>query len=111
MALTSLYLENCEGITAGGLAFLNEAPLKDFKLRGCSQISEKGLCSFLSGKPLTFLDLTRCGQDAVTQGILPTLRGLPLVNLSVDGKYITEEDINELIQAVPSIKHVHLDRV
>lgn len=40
--------------------------------------------------------------------ILPILKGLPLVELNLDGELNSEADVESLIQVVPSLEEVYL---
>lgn len=88
-------------VTDAGLAELREAPLEDIDLSYCERVSDEGVCALISGKPLTKLVLYGCGK--VTEGILPTLLGLPLVKLSLTEGQFSETGLALLKDAFPSI--------
>lgn len=111
-SLEVLHISLNRRITDAGLAFLIETPLQQLSLHFCKYLSNDGLCSFLAGKPLTCLDLrmvgvTRHGRK-VTDRVLPTLMGLPLVKLVLDDRLLSDASLEALLEAVPSIEEVHV---
>lgn len=103
-ALTSLVLCSCE-IDDTSLYQLHEVPLQALKIWTCSKISNAGIASLVAGMPLTRLNIYNIWK--VNDGVLPSLYGLPLVELHVTGGGFSEKALDELIQAVPSIEKVH----
>lgn len=78
-------------------------PLEELNLCGCASVSEEGLCALVTGKPLARLWLYWV---SLTDGILPTLKKLPLVILSVSGDGFSESGLEGLVRAVPTIEEV-----
>lgn len=106
MPLKILSLARCRLFTDAGLALLRGAPLVDLDLSNCNNITDNGLQALIEGKALTALDLHGCAR--ITEGIIPTLKGLPLVNLSVSRDGFSEVSLEGLIEAVQSIVTVEV---
>lgn len=105
--LSELSLSHCSLVTDTGLANLTEAPLEKLDLERCWHVSEGFLRSLIAGKHVTNLNLIDCGR--VTGGILPNLRGLPLVEFKCSGYSgggFLFEGVQGLAAAVPSIEKV-----
>lgn len=95
--------------TDGGLGLFNKSPLQDLSLQFCAHLTDKGLSSFLAGKPITSLNLRMADRDGkVTREILQVLMDLPLVKLVVDDRLFSDVDLEALFQAVPSITEVQV---
>lgn len=105
MAPRSLDLSWCP-IEDDGLAHLRNSPLQSLCLRGCHDITDAGIASLVDWAPLKALNLTGC--VLLTEGLLPILAGLALVNLAVSSENFSDESLLNLIQTVPTIAEVHI---
>lgn len=100
LPLKRLNLSWCR-ISDVGLAEIRGAPLEVLDLSYCELVSNEGVRILVSGKPLTKLELH--GSDFVTEDVLPTLLGLPLVSLSLKAGQFSEGGLEVLKDAFPLI--------
>jgi len=92
LSMRSLALEEADGITARGLALLRAHPLEHLAVGSTSAFSDDPSC--LAG--LRMLRSLRIEHGYIVDGVLESLRHMPLERLSLHGGYVTEQGLAAL---------------